>query len=116
MARPLHILRPVKVHIAVPEDLKAKIDLHLWSNVEGKIPHGVMSGFFVDLARKFFNRGETTSPHQVAETVDPTATHSMAMLGLLSEIALTDLRTGWTPETVLSFVKRARTLTGKVPV
>lgn len=114
MARPYNILRPVKFHISLPEDLKAKVDLHLWSQVEQRIPTGKLSEFFTDLARQFFSGGKPIVHETLLTNSTDTAAH--AMRGLLTEIALTDLRTGWTPEVVLSFVKRARALTGKVPV
>lgn len=52
--RPQHILRPVKLTTYLPEDLRAKLDLHLYSEVEGRVPHGAYSKFLAERVREFF--------------------------------------------------------------
>lgn len=52
--RPQKTVKSIQMNISLPEDLAARIKLHLWSDVEGKIPHGVQSAFFEKLLREFF--------------------------------------------------------------
>lgn len=52
--RPQNILRPVKLTTYLPEDLRAKLDIHLYSEVEGRVPHGAYSAFLADRVREFF--------------------------------------------------------------
>lgn len=54
MARPKKTTRTVFKNIALPEDLAAKVDLYLWSEVEGKIPFGAQQEFFSRLVKEFF--------------------------------------------------------------
>lgn len=53
--RPPRILRPVKMTIYLPEDVKAKLDLHLFSAIEGRVPHGNYSNFLTERVREFFD-------------------------------------------------------------
>lgn len=55
VGRPPKILRPVKMTIYLPEDVKAKLDLHLFSAVEGRVPHGDYSKFISERVREFFD-------------------------------------------------------------
>lgn len=61
VGRPPNVLRPCKLSVYLPEDLKAKLDLHLFSAVEGRIPHGAYSGFFADRVREFFSPASANS-------------------------------------------------------
>lgn len=56
MARPAKIVRPTKLHLAIPEDLRARMDLHLYSQVEQRIPVGAYQDFLCGLAREFFEQ------------------------------------------------------------
>ena len=38
-------IRPVYVKISFPENLYAQLMLHLFSNLEGRVPHGALSSF-----------------------------------------------------------------------
>ena len=53
--RPL-VIRPVALRLWLPEDLRARIDLHLWSDVEQRVPKGAYAKFFAELVREFFER------------------------------------------------------------
>jgi len=55
VGRPPNVLRPCKLSIYLPEDLKAKLDLHLFSQLENRIPHGAYSTFMTERVRAFFN-------------------------------------------------------------
>lgn len=48
------------VHVCLPETLMAKLDLYLFSEVEGRIPQGSYQKFFSTRITEFFaNRMET---------------------------------------------------------
>jgi hypothetical protein len=54
--RPL-IIRPTRLETSIPEDLRAKLDLHLMSPLEGRVPKGAYQAFILELMRDFFARG-----------------------------------------------------------
>jgi len=110
--RPQKILRPTALNTVIPEDLRAKLDLHLFSSVENRIPHGAYSKFITELLQKFFEGGVTERNPNLA-LIDQ---HGLKALGLLTKIALTDLRTGWSADRITEVVREAREITGKVPV
>lgn len=56
MPRPLKTDRPIKVTISLPESLYTRLMLHLMSDVEGRVPHGAVSGFFERLAREALDK------------------------------------------------------------
>ena len=58
MSRPPSILRTVKLNLCIPEDLRARIDLLLYSDSEKRVPQGAYQKFFTSLITEFFNRGE----------------------------------------------------------
>lgn len=64
MARPKQIIRSVPCNISLPEDLKARIDLHLFSEVEGRVPFGAYREFFSMLIREHF-QVETANEREV---------------------------------------------------
>lgn len=59
IGRPPNILRPTKLTTYIPEDLRVKLDLYLYSEVEGRIPHGAYSRFLVERVKEFFERKPT---------------------------------------------------------
>lgn len=56
MARPKNTLRTIQVNLAIPEDLVARMELSLFSEVEGKIPHGARSELIARLLREHFTK------------------------------------------------------------
>lgn len=58
MSRPPNIIPGVKVHVHIPEDLKLKVDLLLYSASEHRVPHGAYSRFFTDLVRQYLTQLE----------------------------------------------------------
>lgn len=60
MARPKKTIRTVFQNIGLPEDLAARLDLELYSDLEEKIPFGAKSDFFTALVRKHFAEQEAT--------------------------------------------------------
>lgn len=58
MARPRKVVRTIFKNIAIPEDLVARLELELYSELEGKIPFGAQQEFFSKLLREYFAKGE----------------------------------------------------------
>lgn len=52
MPKPRHTIRPVRLHIALPEDVAARLDLMLYSEVEQRVPFGARSDYICNLIRK----------------------------------------------------------------
>lgn len=40
MPRPAKAIKPAEKNISLPSDLVAKVDLALWSDLEGRVPFG----------------------------------------------------------------------------
>lgn len=45
MPRSRHTIRPARLNATIPEDLKAKLDLKLFSAFEGRVPYGEYTKF-----------------------------------------------------------------------
>jgi hypothetical protein len=45
----------VKLTTYLPEDIRAQLDIHLFSEVEGRVPHGAYSKFLAERVREFFD-------------------------------------------------------------
>lgn len=60
MPRPPNIDRPTVLNICLPETLRAKLDVFLFSEAEGKVPYGSYNRFFVERLTEFFNRFEAS--------------------------------------------------------
>lgn len=58
MPRPKKILRSHPNTISIPEDLQAKLELHLYSDLEGRVPFGAKQKFFIQLLTEFFSAQE----------------------------------------------------------
>lgn len=56
MPRPKRPIRPVKAHISIPEDHWAELQLELYSPLEGRVPHGKISEWFVEVSRQALER------------------------------------------------------------
>jgi len=57
MRRP-NIIRPIKLTTTFPEDVRAKLDLHLYSEVEKRVPQGAIQRFMIDLINQYFAKAE----------------------------------------------------------
>lgn len=57
MGRPKKIIPSIEKKISIPEDLVARVDLSLWSELEGKVPHGAWSRYISGLIREDFKNG-----------------------------------------------------------
>lgn len=58
MARPKKTIPTVYHTVGLPLDLSTKLELHLYSELEGKIPLGDKAEFFTKLVRDFFDKQE----------------------------------------------------------
>jgi ferredoxin-NADP reductase len=47
MARRHNIVRPIPLNTAIPEDIRAWLDLHLFSELEGRVPKGAYQAFIL---------------------------------------------------------------------
>ena len=59
MSRRPNIHRPVSLHVNLPEDIRGKLDLYLYSPLENRVPVGAYSKFICERVREFF---EARSP------------------------------------------------------
>ena len=51
MPRPRKAIRPVEKNISLPQDLVTRVDLELYSDLEGKVPFGAKSELVESLLR-----------------------------------------------------------------
>lgn len=63
MPRPRKAIRPIEKNISLPEDIVARVDLELFSEVEGKVPFGAWQRYVealirADLARRDEGKGQ----------------------------------------------------------
>ena len=56
--RPPNILRPIRLHTTLPEDLWLKLTTYLYSESEGRVPVGAYQQFICDRIREYFTRKE----------------------------------------------------------
>ena len=59
--RPPAIVPSEALNLRLPADLKLKMDLHLFSELEGRVPKGAYAGFISGLVREFFTKMEKTN-------------------------------------------------------
>ncbi len=56
MGRRPNIERSVALKLMLPESTRARLDLLLWSTVEGKVPRNAYQQFFMGLLHQHFER------------------------------------------------------------
>jgi hypothetical protein len=54
MAKPKKVIPTVEKKISIPTDLCARIEMDLYSELEGRIPYGAQSEFIVGLIRSHY--------------------------------------------------------------
>lgn len=54
MGRPKKAIRSVEKNISIPEDVVVQVDLRLFSELEGRVPHGSWSRYITGLIRADF--------------------------------------------------------------
>lgn len=62
MARPRTTIRRISKNISLPEDLVARMELELYSEVEGRIPVGAQSDLIERLLREHFKSQDQGGP------------------------------------------------------
>lgn len=54
MPKPKNLIPSVNLTVALPQDIEARLRLHLYSELEGRVPQGKHQEFFVERIREFF--------------------------------------------------------------
>lgn len=54
MPRPKKVDRPVELAISLPSSLATRMELELYSELEGRVPHGARSRFLAGLIEQHF--------------------------------------------------------------
>ena len=54
MSRRPNIIPSTRLTLRLPEDIRAKLDLYLFSDLEGRVPLGRYQEFFVARTKEFF--------------------------------------------------------------
>ena len=49
-----NLVPSTRLELALPTDIRSRLDLHLFSEVEGRIPQGAYTTFFEQRLREFF--------------------------------------------------------------
>lgn len=65
MAKPARTVRPTYLNLALPEDVRARLDLHLFSSVEGRVPHGAYSHYIANLIRQDLTNHDARTDRKV---------------------------------------------------
>ena len=56
MSRRPNVIPPTRLTLRLPEDVRAKLDLHLFSELEGRVPQGRYQEFFLARIKEYFDR------------------------------------------------------------
>lgn len=56
MGRPRKTVPPIRFGCCLPSDLNNRMEKHLFSEVEARIPHGAKSNFIEGLVRDYFTK------------------------------------------------------------
>jgi len=51
VGRPKKVVRPIEKSISLPEDLVFWVEVQLWSDLEGRVPHGAWGLYVAGLIR-----------------------------------------------------------------
>lgn len=58
MPKPKRAIRPIMKNVSLPEDLVALVDLHLFSELEGRVPHGAWTALVQQLLRDWLAKAK----------------------------------------------------------
>lgn len=61
MPRKQNLIRPVRIGVHLPEDVVAKVELELYSEVEKRVPYGAWSGLLTGLVKEWLAKREGQS-------------------------------------------------------
>ncbi len=56
MSRRPNIIPPSQLCLKLPSDLRTKLDLYLWSDLENRVPKGKYQEFFIERIKEYFER------------------------------------------------------------
>ena len=56
MSRRPNIIPSVMLNVALPQDIHTQLTLHLFSELEGRVPLGAYQRFFIERIREFFKQ------------------------------------------------------------
>lgn len=54
MPRPKNLVKTIFLNVGLPEDVHTQLTLHLWSEMEQRVPHGAFQAFLSQLIREHF--------------------------------------------------------------
>lgn len=60
MARRPNIVRSQSLHITLPEDIYARLQLHLYSDLQRRVPVGAYQKFITERVQEFFTPSQCT--------------------------------------------------------
>jgi len=87
MPRPKRTDRPVSKHLHFPESLAGKVELLLFSELEGKVPHGAWQAFISRLIEEHFQRQDRYKQavnkldQIITQSTDPASGHDPEVYG-----------------------------------
>jgi len=55
MSRHPNIVPSISLKTNLPIDIRTKLDLHLFSELEGRVPHGAYQKFLVEIINQYFD-------------------------------------------------------------
>ena len=58
MPRPASVNKPIEKKLSLDAELVARVELALFSDLEGRVPYGAWSGLIEQLLREHFSRAE----------------------------------------------------------
>lgn len=67
MPRKPNIDPPRKLNITLPESVHARLSLFLYSEIEGRVPHGAYNRFFTERVNEFFEKEQHGTDHRDPE-------------------------------------------------
>lgn len=70
MPRPRLLDPSTRVDLAIPTTMKARVDLHLFSEAAGRVPHGAHKEFFMTLLTSYFNNEVLELAPYLGETLE----------------------------------------------
>lgn len=60
MPRPPKAIKSIAKEISLPPDIVARVDLQLYSELEGRVPHGAWQKLLTQLLTQWLDRAEAT--------------------------------------------------------
>lgn len=77
MAKPKNAVPTVEKKIQIPMDLVTRMELELYSELEGKIPYGAQSEFINRLIREHYHQKDILRAGQEARDINLTSSDSI---------------------------------------